>query len=167
MKTFKGFKSFAKELQKIAVKEVVLLQVGLDKVGKLVEKSAKAEIGHLQPAVGPFPKWDELAESTKADKVKKGYWFNDDYNPLLRTGELHDSISHQVKPLEVQIGSTSDIMVYQEFGTGKIPARPVLGPAAFKNKEKIRAILGAAAVSGLIGADKIHESLGYNFDTEG
>lgn len=166
MKTFNNPLKFAEYLASLAVKETLALQAGLKQAAKLVEKEAKKEIGHLQPEVGPFQKWEELAESTKEDKERKGYVFNDEYNPLLRTGELHDSISHEVKGYEAAIGSTSEIMPYHEFGTVKMPARPVLGPAAFKNKEKIRAILGAAAFSGLIGKDKIHESLGYDFNTK-
>jgi len=163
MKLFTSLNKFANHLAKVAIAETVALQVGLKRVAKLVEKTAKAEIGHLQPAVGSFQEWPELADSTKEDKERKNYVFNKDYNPLLRTGDLHNSISHEVKGFEAAIGSTSDIMVYQEFGTASIPARPVLGPAAFKNKEKIRLIVGAAAFSGLIGEDKIHESLEYDF----
>jgi hypothetical protein len=37
-------------------------------------------------------------------------------------------------------------MVYQELGTDRIPPRPVLGPAAYKNKDKIERILGEAVV---------------------
>ena len=34
-----------------------------------------------------------------------------------------------VEELEAEIGSDSQIMVYQEFGTSKMPPRPVMGPA--------------------------------------
>jgi HK97 gp10 family phage protein len=161
MKTFSPLK-FAEHLAKLAATETVALQAGLKKAAKLVEKEAKKEIGHYQPEVGSFPAWAELADSTKEDRVRQGYPENE---PLLREGDLRDSYQHEVKGYEAAIGSDSDIAVYHEFGTVKMPARPVLGPAAFKNKEKIRAILGAAAFSGLIGKDKIHESLGYDFNT--
>lgn len=165
MKTFESPLLFAEELLKLAAAEVIVLQSGLKKVTKIIEKTAKREIGHLQPAVGSFEAWPELAESTKDDKERLGYVFNDDYNPLLRTGELQDSIKSEVKGLEGVVGSNSDIMVYQEFGTRTIPARPVLGPAAFRNKKKIKEIVGIAAVSGMLGSKAIHPSLGYNFDT--
>lgn len=162
MRTFSPVQ-FATRLLELVAEEELALHAGLKKAAKLVEKSAKSEIGHYQPEVGPFQDWAELTESTQYDRERKGFTPDD---PLLRTGELRDSISSDVKGLEAQIGSDSDIMVYQEFGTATIPPRPVLGPAAFKNKEKIRAIIGTAAVSGLIGDQKIHESLGYDFETE-
>jgi len=37
---------------------------------------------------------------------------------------------------------------------------------AYKNKEKIKTIVGAVALSGIIGDVKVHESLGYDFNTE-
>lgn len=166
MKTFNSPKAFAEHLLLLAAIEEHALHRGLEKAAKLVEKTAKSEIGHLQPEVGPFPEWAELADSTKEEKARLGYFFNDDYNPLLRTGELQESYTHEVKGLEAVIGSKSDIAVYHEFGTPKMPPRPVLGPAAFRNKEKIRAIIGVAAVSGLLGGEAIHESLGYNFNTD-
>jgi hypothetical protein len=50
---------------------------------------------------------------------------------------------------EAAVGSTSEIAVYQELGTEKIPPRPFLGPAAFKNKDRIEAMLGQAVVNAL------------------
>lgn len=164
MKIFTSPQQFAEHLLKAATQEVMALQVALEKAAKLIEKSAKKEIGHLQPQVGSFNAWDELADSTKDDKSRKGYVINEEYNPLLRTGELRDSIQHEVKELEAVVGSTSPIMSYHEFGTSKMPPRPVLGPAAYKNKEKIRAIIGAAAITGMIGGDPIHPSLDYDMD---
>lgn len=166
MKIFSSPLKFAEHLLMVAAKEYEILHGGLEIAATLIEKSAKKEIGHLQPEVGPFNAWDELADSTKEDKARKGYYFNEDYNPLLRTGELHDSISHEVEGLEAVIGSTSPIMVYQEFGTSSIPPRPVLGPAVYKNKEKIEAIIGSVAIGGFVGGTLIHPSLGYDMDSE-
>ena len=41
--------------------------------------------------------------------VAKGFTPDD---PLLRTGQLRDSISHQVQGLDAVVGSTSEVMVY-------------------------------------------------------
>jgi HK97 gp10 family phage protein len=163
-KTFASPALFAVHLAEIAAKEALVLHEGLKAVAKVVEKTAKAELGHLQPAAGPFNEWEELAESTKAAKEKAGHVYNKDYNPLLNTGELYASIKHEVNGLEAIIGSTSPVMVYQEFGTSHIPPRPVIGPAAFKNKKLIHAILGAAAVSGIVNGGYIHPSLGYDME---
>lgn len=118
----------------------------LDRAAAIIEKDAKQQIGTYQPDAGPFNAWPELADSTKQDRVSKGFSEND---PLLRTGELRDSISREVHGHEAAIGSTSDVMVYQELGTDRIPPRPVLGPAAFKNKDRIEKVLGDAVVHAL------------------
>jgi len=135
---------------------------GLEKVAKLIEHDAKEQIGAYQDAVGPFPAWAELADSTKADRSKHGFSENE---PLLRTGELRNSIEHEVSGSEAVIGSKSDIAAYQEFGTDRIPPRPFVGPAAFKNKDKIEQILGAALVQGLTGGNAL-DALGYDLTTE-
>ena len=141
--------------------EAHALNEGLEKCAKQIEKTAQDEIGHYQSAVGPFQDWAELAESTEADKASKGYPAN---APLLRTGEMRDSIKHEVDGLEAVIGSTDEKMAYHEFGTNRIPPRPVMGPAVFRNKEFIQKTIGQAAISGLFGGDRIHPSLGYDME---
>lgn len=118
----------------------------LDRAAAIIERDAKEQIGVYQQEAGPFNAWPELADSTKEDRVAKGFSEND---PLLRTGELRDSISREVSGHEAAVGSTSDVMVYQELGTVRIPPRPVLGPAAFKNKDRIEQVLGEAVVHAL------------------
>lgn len=115
----------------------------LDRAAAIIEKDAKGQIGFYQQEAGPFNAWPELADSTKQDRVAKGFSEND---PLLRTGELRDSMSREVVGNEAAVGSTSDVMVYQELGTVRIPPRPVLGPAAFKNRDRIEQVLGEAVV---------------------
>lgn len=134
---------------------------GLSKVAAIIEKEAKSEIGTYQPSAGPFPAWEQLAMSTKQDRVRKGFTAND---PLLRSGELRDSISHEVASHEAVIGSTSDVAVFQEMGTDKIPPRPFLGPAGFKSEAAIRSILGVALMRGLLGGQVIPAGLGYERD---
>jgi phage gpG-like protein len=131
----------------------------LERVATKVERTAKAEFGEYQPAVGPFPAWAELAESTKEDRERKGFPADE---PLLRTGEVRDSIGHEVADLDAVIGSDSDILVYHEFGTAKMSPRPVLGPALQMNEAAIVRELGGAVVAGLIGEDVVHGSLGYD-----
>ena len=148
-------------VERLAAAEVAIhvgARKALERVAVKVERDAKAEFGVYQGAVGPFPAWAELAESTQQERARLGYAPND---PLLRDGTLRDSISHHVEELEAEIGSDSDIMEYQEFGTSKMPPRPVLGPALERNHEVIVKELGGAVVDGLIGGTPIHASLGY------
>ncbi len=158
---FDGFESFATHLVGREVATVIAMRAGLDHVGAKIEATAKEEIGIYQPAVGPFSAWAPLADSTVADRVAQGFTPND---PLLRTGALRDSISHQVDGLDVAIGSTSDVMVWQELGTATIPPRPVLGPAAVRNERVIQETIGAAVVAGLVGRELIGPGLGYDWD---
>jgi HK97 gp10 family phage protein len=137
---------------------------GLEKAAQLLEKEAKAEFGAYQSAIGPFAAWAELAESTKEDRASKGYSEND---PLLRDGTLRDSIQHETEGLEAIVGSTDPIMEWQEFGTSKMPPRPVLGTAFYRNADKILKIIGHYSVSGIVGGDPIHHSLGYNIESGG
>lgn len=151
-------------VEKLALAEVAIhAQTGraLERVAQQMERTAKSEFGTYQPEVGPFPEWAELAESTQEERVRLGFTAND---PLQRTDELRDSISHEASAQEAVVGSTSDIMPYHEFGTDRIPPRPVLGPAAVRNHDVIVQELGGAVVNGLVGRDVIHPSLGYDAD---
>ncbi|OQS42337.1 hypothetical protein [Chromobacterium haemolyticum] len=132
---------------------------GLEKCAKRIEETAKAEIGTYQSAVGPFPAWDPLADSTEQQKAQKGYPAD---SPLLASGDMRDSIEHVVRGHEAVIGAKDKKMVYHEFGTNKIPPRPVFGPALFRNKEFILRTIGRAAVSGLVGGQNIVPGLGYD-----
>lgn len=154
----------AVELLTLEVAERFALERGLEKVLKLIEAKAKAEFGHYQSEIGPFPAWPELADSTKERRVAAGYTEND---PLLASGELMESLEHERQGLEGAVGTRDPKMEFLEFGTSKMPARPVLGPAGFSSKEAIQKLVGAAVVAGLVGKDVVHEALGYDFETGG
>ena len=128
----------------------------LERAAKVVEAEAKREIGHYQSAAGPFAAWAELADSTKADRVAQGFTEND---PLLRTGDLRDSITHAVGHHEAVIGSNSDVAVYQELGTRRIPPRSFLGGAMVRKSDTVAAILGAGVVKGLVGEQVVNRYL--------
>lgn len=158
---FQDMGSFAAHIAARAAAFNAIAHTGLEKAARLVEKSAKDELGNYQSAIGTFVAWDELADSTKEHRVALGYTEND---PGLMSGAMRESIGHKVSELDALIGSDDDHLVYFEFGTKKQPPRPVLGPAAYKNKDKIQKILGAATVAGIIGGDQVHAALGYDMD---
>lgn len=163
MKEFKSLGAFAKYFgtREVALHET--LHVALEVVAAKMNNTARAEIGIYQPEVGPFPAWAELAEFTVQDRLAQHYSPDE---PLLRDGTLRDSITHEVIGLEAVIGSTSDIMVYQELGTLKIPPRPVLGPAAFHDAHFAVETIGAAAVAALGGEEKVFVSHTYTLKGE-
>jgi len=134
----------------------------LEKAARLVEAEAKKEIGHYQDEAGQFAAWAELADSTKDDRVRMGYAEND---PLLRTGELRDSIHHAVEVTgpgqgDAVIGSDSDIAVWQELGTRTIPPRSFLGGALVRKSEQVAELLGEGIVKALVGNQVVGGRLG-------
>lgn len=121
----------------------------LREAGKIVQTEAKDSVGEYQNESGPFAAWEPLALSTMEDRQRQGYPINE---PELRTGELRDSIEITVLPWakEVEIGSDSDVMVYQELGTDKMPPRSILGGAAARKETEVVAKIGERAVLALL-----------------
>jgi hypothetical protein len=112
----------------------------MEKACVMVKKEAKRVIGTYDYD------WPPLAEATKADRVSKG--FPED-EPLLRTGEMRDSIEHNVgheHVLEVVgiVGTNNEVAKYQELGTRTIPPRSFLGEAAMHKEEEIHELFGSA-----------------------
>ena len=70
------------------------LEIGLDKVGELASTMAAAYIGEYQPG------WPALAESTITSKAAAGFAVP---APLLRNGEMRDSIKHEVDPILLEV----------------------------------------------------------------
>ena len=133
----------------------------LERAARVVEAEAKAEIGHYQGQAGPFAAWAELADATKDDRARKGYAENE---PLLREGTLRDSIHHAVEVTgategKAVIGSDSEIAVFQELGTQRIPPRSFLGGALVRKSEQVTRILGAGVAKALVGEGVINGAL--------
>ena len=135
-------------LAKIEVAQHAMEHAALEKCAKIVEKRAKEKIGEYQPQSGPFVGWAELSDYTKADRVSKGFTEDD---PLLRTGAMRDSIEHTVHDGVAQVGSNSDIAVYQELGTNRIPPRSFLGGAMADSLEQVKGIIGESLTVALTG----------------
>jgi len=71
--------------------------------------------------------------------------------PLLRTGELRDSIEYTVSGLEGAVGSDSEIPVFQALGTSRIPPRSFLVSSAMASEDKIHRMAAAATIGALSG----------------
>ncbi len=126
-------------LERITANYKPLENQTLGVIGDVLEKDAKEKFGHYQRGID-FQEWQELADSTKADRVRQGYAENE---PLLREGDLRDSIHHLVTLAmnNLTVYSDSEIMVYQELGTAHIPPRSVLGLTAFESVDIVKPIL--------------------------
>ncbi|MGX9431765.1 HK97 gp10 family phage protein [Bradyrhizobium sp. LeoA1S1] len=132
------------------IAEIPAIQHDVEAVGpkiveracQIVQKKAKAAIGKEHDA------WAPLAESTIHDKQDHGFPVP---KPLLRTGEMRDSIEYTVAGHQGAVGSNLDIAVYQELGTKKIPPRSFLVSSAISSEDKIHRMAGAATVAALSG----------------
>ena len=117
----------------------------------ILETDAKIHIGTYDNG------WPQLAESTQADRVAKGFPANE---PLLRTGELRDSIQHNADGewtgagkghCEGYVGSDNPKMRIHELGTDRIPARPMLQAAMVNCEHEIKTLLGVHIQTALEG----------------
>ncbi len=176
---FASLAELAHHLTRETVGGLTATRQGLEVATAILQKEAKAEFGHYQAAEGPFASWAPLTDETMAEREHLGFTPND---PLLRTGDLRNSIQRETSDWEGVVGSTSEIMPYHEFGTTKIPPRPVFGPAIYRKAEEIAQLIGSFAVSGLVGyqpgtaiyglrdvadMENIHKSLGYDLNRSG
>ena len=165
MSEFGSFGEFANFLDTIVQSNLAKVPA-LEIAAQMVEKEAKVEIGTYQRTnMGPFTKWAELTPFTKRERIRLGYNGND---PLLRSGDLRDSISHDTDAsgLEAVIGSTDQRMVYLELGTKWIAPRSVLGLAAYRKQKAIVKLVGGMYVAAMLNVD--FRSLGsFVFENEG
>lgn len=136
---------FAREISSASASIATGLESNFRVIVKEIEETAKEEIGIYQPAYGAFDAWAPLAESTKADRVRLGY---SEDEPLLRSGELRDSIESEVVGLAAIVGTRSEIGLWQEVGTAHIPPRPFIGPAYVKKIDPLMESIGGAISCG-------------------
>lgn len=133
---------FAAELKAIDqdIEEVGPLII--EQACRIIQRKAKAAIGNNHEM------WPPLAPSTIADKQRQGYATP---APLLRTGEMRDSIQYTVNGDEGAVGSNSEIAVFQELGTSRIPPRSFLVSSAIASEPRIHRMANAAAVAAFGG----------------
>ncbi len=148
MKSFDSLAKFASHLERnVDAKYLIRREECLEFLGVALEASVKKKIGTLQN------EWEPLADSTKKDKARLGYGSPPDYNPLLRTGEMRDSIHHEVTLNVLSVGSDDQIAEYQELGTIRIPARSFLALTFFKEKKNIEFVLMTFLVAWISGVN--------------
>lgn len=148
VQTFDDLGSFALHLASLEGAVRHNMKAGLEAALVVIETAAKDEIGHYQAAIGDFPAWAPLADSTEAEKARLGAPAD---APLLRHGAMYASFQHKAEGLQGIVGSTDPTLVYHEFGTSKMPPRPVLGPALVKNRDHIQKILANTVFQALCG----------------
>jgi hypothetical protein len=147
MREFDSFSRFARALNADANRLGNNIAASMKVIARDTAAVAKAKIATYQPGFEAedddgmvvFPEWRPLADSTLLEKWELGYSPPD--NPLLRTGQLRQSIGGKAgRALGygtehfATVYSTDPIMLEHEFGThrnGKehVPPRPVIGAA--------------------------------------
>lgn len=152
MKEFLSLGALAEHLVSSEIVEMPSIRSGLKRCVEAIQATAEAEIGNYQDAIGPYPAWVALAESTENEKERLGYPPD---APLLREGDLRDSFRHEVEKYEATVGSIDPVMEYHEFGTSKMPPRPVVGPALVHNLTLVQKLIGNAAVTVFVGGDAL------------
>lgn len=141
-----NLEQFAREMSSASTSIATGLEVSFRVIVKEIEETAKEEIGVYQPAYGAFESWAPLAEATKADRVLQGY---SEDEPLLRSGELRDSIESEVVGLAAIVGTKSEIGLWQEVGTSHIPPRPFIGHAYVRKIDPLMEAIGQVISRGL------------------
>lgn len=120
-------------LERRSAAAVVSTRIALKEGAELVKTAAQEAIGSYQSAKGDVPAWAPLSEATQEDRVAKGFTADD---PLLRTGELKDSI--EARPVDenaVLVGvfdpAMERIAASMEFGYYNVRAQTMVAPRSF------------------------------------
>ena len=151
MKTFTlaGFAAFLGEL---AIEQKAANHHALEHAAQIVEREAKRVIGTYDYG------WPELSEYTKGDRESQGY---EPDEPLLRTGEMRDSINHVVDEhnLVAHVGSDDMKAVWNELGTKHAPARSFLAGAAHEKEHEVVDHIGRIVHASLVGPNNYKKDL--------
>ncbi|MGJ7529856.1 hypothetical protein [Variovorax sp. GB1P17] len=143
-----SFGALAAHFSRLAVIGDAVTHHIVEQAAEVIEKDAKARIGSYQDGIGPFPAWANLAPATIDDRLRKGFTPDD---PLERTGGLRGSYSHQATGDTAVVGSPSEIALYMEQGTSKMPPRPVVGPAAMSSRHAVGKVAATTLVAWVCG----------------
>jgi HK97 gp10 family phage protein len=110
----------------------------MEKACVLLEDESKRVLGTYDYG------WPPLAPETIASKATGD-------SPLLETGALRDSITHNVDAdgKDAYVGTDIEYAKYQEFGTSKIPARSFLGGALVAKHDELIDIFGHGVVKAI------------------
>ena len=125
--------AFARHLMRVAAVGEEVTNHVTSEAAKIVRDNAKGRIGDYQDHVGPFKAWAPLAESTKADRVAKGY---PEDEPLLREGVLRDSIEADSRGNTALVGSAGRSVAVSGVRYGKDSCAASCWAGALRQQER-------------------------------
>jgi len=113
----------------------------------MIEITLKAEMHRLGEIAAGYPgheraEWPPLAQSTIDDKISGGYPVP---SPLLRTGAMQSTIRGEADGFVGIVGSTDPKAVYHEFGTSKMPPRPIYAHVMMTHLPELEAAFSGLA----------------------
>ncbi len=125
--------ALADVLERRSITALAAARMALKEGAELVKTAAQESMGSYQPAKGDVPAWAPLSPATQEDRVAKGFTPDD---PLLRTGELRDSI--EVRPVDddaLLVGvfdpAMQTIAAAMEYGYHNVRAQRAVPPRSF------------------------------------
>lgn len=148
MREFRSFGAFAAHLERLAIVGPEITHLMVEAGAEEIKETAQGEIGFYQTDIAPYPDWAPLTEKYEASKVAAGF---EPDAPLLRTGEMKKSLGASCEGNEAVVGSNDKVLEYHEFGTDKMPPRPVLGPAAHFSRPRIFSMMAKTTFAWLSG----------------
>lgn len=135
-RTFNSVGALANFMEGIANSLPQAQHAALDEASTFLLEKVKAIPGNYQSD----PVWPPLAEATVEDRVRKGFTPDD---PLRRTGEFAESFDKHVdSPTRAEVGSNDERTGMVEYGTKRMPPRPVLGAAKVQHDKVMIEIVG-------------------------
>lgn len=139
--SFEGLIRKFAEIPELVSREI---EKSMKKSAIKVRDDATKKFGEYQLAVGPYPAWEDLKESTIKEKEKVG----GAEDPLIGHVEsngakvwpqpLRNTIGTKTEGLTAAVGTDDPIGKYHEYGTEHIPPRPFLRPALYENQDVIK-----------------------------
>lgn len=150
-RNFSSIGAFLDHLRSLPAKVQEAQKVGMEEAGQMLVTEAKLLIGTEDH------EWPDLAESTVTEKERLGYTDQvSPTDPLLRTGEMANSIEHKVEGNTVIVGSDSDVALWQEHGTTvnglpHIPPRPFISTAMFRYGDEATHIIAKSMMDAFSG----------------